>query len=82
MVIHILYNFITSGDPVKMASVGIGNRLPPTMKIEQLSYNLTALLPCLPVRSFRYSIFLWSLFLSFSFQLFLCRVIMFLVLVI
>ena len=43
---------MTSGDPVKMASVNIGNRLPPVKKIEQLSYNLTALLPCLPVRSF------------------------------
>ncbi|RDX99327.1 Acyltransferase-like protein, chloroplastic, partial [Mucuna pruriens] len=36
------------GDPVKMASVNVENRFPPAKKIEQLSYNLTALLPCLP----------------------------------
>ncbi|KAL5190540.1 Acyltransferase-like protein, chloroplastic [Glycine soja] len=35
-------------DPVKMASVSIENKLPPAKKIEQLSYNITALLPCLP----------------------------------
>lgn len=43
---------MSSGDPVKMASVNIGNKLPPTKIIEQLSYNLTSLLPCLPVSSF------------------------------
>ncbi|KAE9593644.1 hypothetical protein Lal_00036314 [Lupinus albus] len=35
------------GDPVKMASVNIGNSLPPTEKIEKLSNNLTGLLPYL-----------------------------------
>ncbi|KAG5049442.1 hypothetical protein JHK85_010545 [Glycine max] len=42
------------GDPVKMTSISIENNLPPVKKIEQLSYNLTALLPCLPD--------LWSVF--------------------
>ncbi|KAK7258783.1 hypothetical protein RIF29_24370 [Crotalaria pallida] len=36
------------GDPLKMASINIGNNLPPTKKLEQLSYNLSALLSCLP----------------------------------
>ncbi|KAG8648165.1 acyltransferase-like protein At1g54570, chloroplastic isoform X1 [Manihot esculenta] len=35
------------GDPLKMATIGIENRLPPKSKIEQLSGNLTALLPLL-----------------------------------
>ncbi|CAL0302253.1 unnamed protein product [Lupinus luteus] len=35
------------GDPLKMASVNIGNSLPPTEKVEQLSSNLIALLPYL-----------------------------------
>ncbi|KAI4350028.1 hypothetical protein L6164_010556 [Bauhinia variegata] len=49
--LHVTVPFLLSsvmGDPVKMASVNIENRLPPTKKIEQLSYNLTAMLPCLP----------------------------------
>ncbi|GLT76172.1 hypothetical protein SLA2020_478470 [Shorea laevis] len=33
------------GDPVKLATVGIGSRLPPGLRIEQLSRNVTALLP-------------------------------------
>ncbi|KAG4923945.1 hypothetical protein JHK82_049814 [Glycine max] len=33
-------------------SVSIENKLPPAKKIGQLSYNLTTLLPCLPVRIF------------------------------
>ncbi|KAL5156063.1 Acyltransferase-like protein, chloroplastic [Glycine soja] len=48
---HVAVPFLLSfimGDPVKMASVSIENKLPPAKKIEQLSYNLTALLPCLP----------------------------------
>ncbi|XP_027350283.1 acyltransferase-like protein At1g54570, chloroplastic isoform X2 [Abrus precatorius] len=49
--LHVTVPFLLSfvmGDPMKMASVNIGNRLPLIKKIEQLSYNLTALLPCLP----------------------------------
>ncbi|KAG5056150.1 hypothetical protein GLYMA_03G243700v4 [Glycine max] len=49
--LHVAVPFLLSfimGDPVKMASVNIDNKLPPAKKIEQLSYNLTALLPCLP----------------------------------
>ncbi|XP_004494663.1 phytyl ester synthase 1, chloroplastic [Cicer arietinum] len=49
--LHVTVPFLLSfvmGDPVKMASVNIGNKLPPTKIIEQLSYNLTSLLPCLP----------------------------------
>ncbi|KAL9320336.1 hypothetical protein ACSQ67_012175 [Phaseolus vulgaris] len=49
--LHVAVPFVLSfimGDPVKMASVNIGNRLPPVKKVEQLSHNLTALLPCLP----------------------------------
>ncbi|TKY61425.1 Acyltransferase protein [Spatholobus suberectus] len=49
--LHVAVPFLLSfimGDPVKMASVNVVNRLPPAKKIEQLSYNLTALLPCLP----------------------------------
>ncbi|KAL2345754.1 hypothetical protein Fmac_007039 [Flemingia macrophylla] len=49
--LHVVIPFLLSfvmGDPVKMASVNVGNKLPPAKKIEQLSYNLTALLPCLP----------------------------------
>ncbi|KAK7397268.1 hypothetical protein VNO78_18435 [Psophocarpus tetragonolobus] len=49
--LHVAIPFLLSfimGDPVKMASVNVGNRLPPAKQIEQLSYNLTALLPCLP----------------------------------
>ncbi|GLT95241.1 hypothetical protein SLE2022_129340 [Rubroshorea leprosula] len=33
------------GDPVKLATVGIGSRLPSRLRIEQLSRNVTALLP-------------------------------------
>ncbi|XP_061348422.1 phytyl ester synthase 1, chloroplastic [Gastrolobium bilobum] len=49
--LHVAVPFLLSfimGDPLKMASVNIGNGIPPTKKIEQLSGNLTALLPCLP----------------------------------
>lgn len=49
--LHVTVPFLLGfimGDPVKMASVKIGNNIPPTKKVEQLSYNLTALLPCLP----------------------------------
>ncbi|KOM52922.1 hypothetical protein LR48_Vigan09g158100 [Vigna angularis] len=49
--LHVAVPFVLSfimGDSVKMASVNIGNRLPPVQKLEQLAYNLTALLPCLP----------------------------------
>ncbi|KAL6278737.1 hypothetical protein ACE6H2_022338 [Prunus campanulata] len=35
------------GDPTKMAMVNIESRLPPSLKLTQLSRNLTALLPCL-----------------------------------
>lgn len=51
-----------SGEPLKMATVGVEGRLPPTQKIEQLSDNLTALLPRLSVR-----ISLFFLDLSFVF---------------
>lgn len=34
---------------MKMAAVSIENRLPPSKNFEQMSHNLTALLPCLPV---------------------------------
>ncbi|XP_028770773.1 acyltransferase-like protein At1g54570, chloroplastic isoform X2 [Neltuma alba] len=49
--LHAAVPFLLSfvmGDPTKMAAVSIENRLPPMKKIEQLSNNLTALLPCLP----------------------------------
>ncbi|PNX91892.1 acyltransferase-like protein chloroplastic-like [Trifolium pratense] len=49
--LHVTVPFLLSfimGDPVKMASVNIGNGLPPTKIIEQLSSNLTSLLPYLP----------------------------------
>ncbi|KAK7337858.1 hypothetical protein VNO77_18446 [Canavalia gladiata] len=49
--LHVSVPFLLSfimGDPVKMASVKIGNWLPPAKKIEQLSRSLTALLPCIP----------------------------------
>ncbi|KAH9688387.1 Acyltransferase-like protein [Citrus sinensis] len=39
------------GDPIKMAMVNIENRLPPRIKLEQLSNNLPALLPRLSVMS-------------------------------
>ncbi|KAF1893948.1 hypothetical protein Lal_00003863 [Lupinus albus] len=45
--ISFLLGFII-GDPVKMALVNIGNSLPPTEKVEQLSNNLTSLLTYLP----------------------------------
>ncbi|WJX80201.1 mRNA-binding ribosome synthesis protein [Trifolium repens] len=48
--LHVTVPFLLSfimGDPVKMASVNIGNGLPPTKIIEQLSSNLTSLLPYL-----------------------------------
>ncbi|KAJ6413858.1 hypothetical protein OIU84_006629 [Salix udensis] len=35
------------GDPVKMATVNIESKLPPRLQIEQLSNNLTAMLPSL-----------------------------------
>lgn len=35
------------GDPTKMAMVNIESRLPPSLKLTQLSRNLIALLPCL-----------------------------------
>ncbi|OMO98926.1 Diacylglycerol acyltransferase [Corchorus olitorius] len=47
---HVTIPYLLSlvmGDPVKMATVGIEGRHPPTRKIEQLSGNLTALLPLL-----------------------------------
>lgn len=49
--LHVTVPFLLSfimGDPVKMALVNVENRLPPTKIIEQLSNNLTSLLPCLP----------------------------------
>ncbi|CAK8544726.1 unnamed protein product [Lathyrus sativus] len=49
--LHVAVPFLLSfvmGEPLKMASVNIGNGLPPTKIMEQLSYNLTSLLPCLP----------------------------------
>ncbi|KAK7258782.1 hypothetical protein RIF29_24369 [Crotalaria pallida] len=48
--LHVTVPFLLGfimGDPVKMASVNIGNSLPTTEKLEQLSNNLTALLPYL-----------------------------------
>ncbi|CAI8615521.1 unnamed protein product [Vicia faba] len=49
--LHVTVPFLLSfimGEPLKMATVNIGNGLPPTKIIEQLSNNLTSLLPCLP----------------------------------
>ncbi|CAL5194672.1 unnamed protein product [Lathyrus oleraceus] len=49
--LHVTVPFLLSfimGEPLKMASVNIGNGLPPTKIMEQLSNNLTSLLPCLP----------------------------------
>ncbi|XP_015968533.1 phytyl ester synthase 1, chloroplastic [Arachis duranensis] len=49
--LHVTVPFLLSfvmGEPMKMASVSIENSLPPAKKLEQLSSNLTALLPCLP----------------------------------
>ncbi|OVA15061.1 Diacylglycerol acyltransferase [Macleaya cordata] len=46
--LHITVPYLLSmimGDPVKMAMVNIGNGLPPSQTLEQLSGNLTALLP-------------------------------------
>lgn len=46
--LHVTIPYLLSlvmGDPVKMATVGIDNRIPPSRRIEQLSNNLTALLP-------------------------------------
>ncbi|XWS58289.1 hypothetical protein CRYUN_Cryun08bG0021100 [Craigia yunnanensis] len=37
--------FMRLGEPLKMATVSIDSKLPPTQKIEQLSGNLAALLP-------------------------------------
>ena len=51
LIIDSCLNFMAPGNPVKMAAVNIENSLPPTKKVEKLSYNLTALLPCLPVRN-------------------------------
>ncbi|XVF31217.1 hypothetical protein REPUB_Repub16aG0126600 [Reevesia pubescens] len=48
--LHVTIPYLLSlvmGEPVKMATVGIEGRLPPMKKIEQLSGNLTALLPLL-----------------------------------
>ncbi|XVF57310.1 hypothetical protein PTKIN_Ptkin06aG0195000 [Pterospermum kingtungense] len=46
--LHVTIPYLLSlvmGEPLKMATVGIDYKLPPTKKIEQLSGNLTALLP-------------------------------------
>ncbi|XP_021282982.1 acyltransferase-like protein At1g54570, chloroplastic [Herrania umbratica] len=46
--LHVTIPYILSlvmGEPLKMATVGVEGRLPPTQKIEQLSDNLTSLLP-------------------------------------
>ncbi|XWS42459.1 hypothetical protein CRYUN_Cryun16bG0015900 [Craigia yunnanensis] len=46
--LHVTIPYLLSlvmGEPLKMATVGIDGKLPPTQKIEQLSGNLTALLP-------------------------------------
>ncbi|KAK5837933.1 phytyl ester synthase 1, chloroplastic-like [Gossypium arboreum] len=48
--LHVTIPYLLSlvmGEPVKMATVGIEGRLSPMQKIEQLSGNLTALLPLL-----------------------------------
>ncbi|MBA0856541.1 hypothetical protein Goshw_030130 [Gossypium schwendimanii] len=48
--LHVTIPYLLSlvmGEPVKMATVGIEGRLSPLQKIEQLSGNLTALLPLL-----------------------------------
>ncbi|MBA0799194.1 hypothetical protein Gohar_009724 [Gossypium harknessii] len=48
--LHVTIPYLLSlvmGEPVKMATVGIEGRLSPLQKIEQLSSNLTALLPLL-----------------------------------
>ncbi|XP_058738620.1 phytyl ester synthase 1, chloroplastic-like isoform X2 [Vicia villosa] len=50
--LHVTVPFLLSfimGEPLKMASVNIGNGLPPTKIMEKLSNNLTSLLPCLPL---------------------------------
>ncbi|KAL5061059.1 hypothetical protein RYX36_032663 [Vicia faba] len=49
--LHVTVPFLLSfimGEPLKMATVNIGKGLPPTKIMEQLSNNLTSLLPCLP----------------------------------
>ncbi|WRX25512.1 Diacylglycerol acyltransferase - like 8 [Theobroma cacao] len=43
--IDLVVILVNPGEPLKMATVGVEGRLPPTQKIEQLSDNLTALLP-------------------------------------
>ncbi|XP_022719246.1 acyltransferase-like protein At1g54570, chloroplastic isoform X2 [Durio zibethinus] len=48
--LHVTIPYLLSlvmGEPLKMATVGIEGRLPPRQKIEQLSGNLTTLLPLL-----------------------------------
>ncbi|KAK8633797.1 hypothetical protein V6N13_014633 [Hibiscus sabdariffa] len=50
--LHVTIPYLLSlvmGDPVKMATVGIERRLSPMQKMEQLSGNLAAMLPLLPV---------------------------------
>lgn len=42
---------MTSGDPRKMAMVNVETKLPPIQRYEKMSQNLTALLPCLSVRT-------------------------------
>ncbi|KAK8589382.1 hypothetical protein V6N13_088233 [Hibiscus sabdariffa] len=48
--LHVTIPYLLSfvmGDPMKMATVGIEHRLSPMQKMEQLSINLTAMLPLL-----------------------------------
>ncbi|CAL0302252.1 unnamed protein product [Lupinus luteus] len=45
--IDLVLILVNPGDPVKLASVNIGNSLPPVKRFEQLSYNLATLLPSL-----------------------------------
>lgn len=44
-------SFSTSGEPTKMAMVNIDNKLPPRLRSQQFSANLSALLPRLSVRN-------------------------------
>ncbi|KAF5186443.1 Acyltransferase-like protein [Thalictrum thalictroides] len=48
--LHVALPYLLSfvmGDPIRMASVNIEKGLPPAQMLEQLSANLTSLLPCL-----------------------------------
>ncbi|PIA61632.1 hypothetical protein AQUCO_00300864v1 [Aquilegia coerulea] len=48
--LHVAVPYLLSfvmGDPIRMASVNIDKGLPPAQTLEQLSANLTSLLPCL-----------------------------------